>query len=113
MTVNYGSGTPAEAAAWVSHAAGRVALWEVGNENYGCWEVNNWLAQSPENFQGYQPNNYSSPGNATSRLISDPSIPVWSTVAVSDRSHARSTRTRVSCTKTAGSPLVPELSQTR
>ena len=69
VTVNYGSGTPAEAATWVSHARGTagdsVALWEVGNENYGCWEVNNWLAQAPENFQGYQPNNYSSPGNAT------------------------------------------------
>jgi hypothetical protein len=55
VTVNYGSGTPAEAAAWVSHAAGGVALWEVGNENYGCWEVNNWLAKAPENFQGYKP----------------------------------------------------------
>jgi hypothetical protein len=55
VTLNYGSGTPAEAAAWVGHAAGRVALWEVGNENYGCWEVNNWLARAPENFQGYKP----------------------------------------------------------
>ena len=63
VTVNYGSGTPAEAAAWVSHARSTpgdsVALWEVGNENYGCWEVNNWLAQAPENFQGYKPNDYS------------------------------------------------------
>ena len=62
VTVNYGSGTPAEAAAWVSHSRSTpgdsVALWEVGNENYGCWEVNNWLAQAPENFQGYKPNNY-------------------------------------------------------
>ena len=62
VTVNYGSGTPAEAAAWVSHArtsGDGVALWEVGNENYGCWEVNNWLAQAAENFQGYKPNDYS------------------------------------------------------
>src|ERR1022692_1047792 len=63
VTVNYGSGTPAEAAAWVTHSlttpGDRVALWEVGNENYGCWEVNNWLAQSPENYQGYTPNTYS------------------------------------------------------
>jgi hypothetical protein len=62
VTVNYGSGTPAEAAAWVSHTlttpADSVALWEVGNENYGCWEVNNWLAQPPENYQGYTPNTY-------------------------------------------------------
>jgi hypothetical protein len=62
VTVNYGSGTPAEAAAWVSHsrstAGDNVALWEVGNENYGCWEVNNWLAQPPENFPGYKPNDF-------------------------------------------------------
>jgi hypothetical protein len=62
VTVNYGSGTPAEAAAWVTHSlttpGDSVALWEVGNENYGCWEVNNWLSQSPENYQGYTPNTY-------------------------------------------------------
>jgi alpha-L-arabinofuranosidase len=62
VTVNYGSGTPAEAAAWVAQAkatAGQgVALWEVGNENYGCWEVNNELAGPPENFAGYTPNTY-------------------------------------------------------
>ena len=66
--MNYGSGTPAEAAAWVSHARSTagdsVALWEVGNENYGCWEVNNWLAEAPENFPGYQPNNDSSPATS-------------------------------------------------
>jgi len=69
VTVNYGSGTPAEAAAWVSHsqstAGDSVALWEVGNENYGCWEVNNWLAQAPENFQGYQPNDYTNVNGVT------------------------------------------------
>src|SRR5579875_412299 len=69
VTVNYGSGTPALAAAWVAHAktapGAPVALWEVGNESYGCWEVDNWLSQYPEYFQGYQPNNYTSPGNST------------------------------------------------
>jgi len=63
VTVNYGSGTPAEAAAWVAQAKSTpgqgVALWEVGNENYGCWEVNNELAGPPENFAGYTPNTYS------------------------------------------------------
>jgi hypothetical protein len=63
VTVNYGSGTPAEAAAWVAQAKAMpgqgVALWEVGNENYGCWEVNNELAGPPENFAGYTPNTYS------------------------------------------------------
>jgi hypothetical protein len=62
--VNYGSGTPAEAAAWVRDARSTpghsVALWEVGNENYGCWEVNNPLAGPPENYPGYTPNTYTS-----------------------------------------------------
>jgi hypothetical protein len=35
-----------------------VAFWEVGNETYGCWEVDNWLAQPPEQYQGYTPNTY-------------------------------------------------------
>ena len=60
ITVNYGSGTPQLAAAWVTQAhttAGQaVALWEVGNENYGCWEENNWLADPPANVQGFVPN---------------------------------------------------------
>jgi hypothetical protein len=62
VTVNYGSGTPAEAASWVTESrttpGNQVALWEVGNETYGCWEVDNWLAQPPDNYQGYTPNTY-------------------------------------------------------
>jgi hypothetical protein len=62
VTVNYGSGTPAEAAAWVAQAKSTpgegVALWEVGNETYGCWEVDNELAGAPENYAGYTPNTY-------------------------------------------------------
>jgi hypothetical protein len=42
VTVNYGSGTPALAAAWVKQAKDNpsqaVADWAIGNENYGCWE---------------------------------------------------------------------------
>ena len=53
VTVNYGTGTPAWAAAWVKQAtttAGQaVADYEIGNENYGCWEPNDWIA-------GFQPN---------------------------------------------------------
>ena len=44
VTVNYGSGTPAEAEAEVKQAKGpaiRSPLWEIGNEGYGCWEANN------------------------------------------------------------------------
>ncbi len=43
ITVNYGTGTPAEAAAWVRSANVTNHLgfkyWEVGNENYGTWET--------------------------------------------------------------------------
>ena len=43
VTVNYGTGSPQEAAAWVRHANVTNHLgfkyWEVGNENYGTWET--------------------------------------------------------------------------
>lgn len=59
VTINYGSGTPAEAAAWVTHSAksvGRsVALWEVGNESYSCLETNRHLAGSPTFVVGFTP----------------------------------------------------------
>lgn len=42
ITVNYGSSTPAEAAAWVDAARqlapGAFRYWEIGNECYGTWE---------------------------------------------------------------------------
>lgn len=45
LTVNYGTGTPDLAAAWVRAAdaiSGNTArLWEIGNENYGPWEADN------------------------------------------------------------------------
>jgi hypothetical protein len=49
-TVNYGSGTPGQAAAWVTRSlttkGEKVALWEVGNETYSCAEINRHLASS-------------------------------------------------------------------
>jgi len=77
VTVNYGSGTPAEAAAWVAHARGArgagVALWEVGNESYGCWEVNNWLSRPPASFRGYTPDTYS----VVNGHRENPTCPEW------------------------------------
>jgi alpha-L-arabinofuranosidase len=62
VTVNYGSGTPALAASWAAQAKSTpgedVALWEVGNETYGCWEVDNELAGPAANYAGYTPNTY-------------------------------------------------------
>ena len=67
VTVNYGSGTPAQAAAWVT-AAKRTAgehgaLWEIGNETYGCYEVDNELAGPPVNYKGYRPATGSASGD--------------------------------------------------
>src|SRR6266511_3077862 len=45
ITVNYGSGSPTEAADWVRYAnitkGYGFKYWEVGNENYGNWETDN------------------------------------------------------------------------
>jgi Cellulose binding domain len=45
VTVNYGSDTAADAGAWASAAASTsgegVSLWEIGNEEYGSWEIDN------------------------------------------------------------------------
>ena len=43
ITVNYGTGTPPEAADWVRYAnltkRYGFRFWEIGNENYGAWET--------------------------------------------------------------------------
>lgn len=42
ITVNYGTGTPAEAAAWVANSKANgysFKYWEIGNECYGTWET--------------------------------------------------------------------------
>jgi hypothetical protein len=48
-TINYGSGTPAEAAAWVLYANKtnhcNFKYWEIGNECYGSWENDNHAVQ--------------------------------------------------------------------
>ena len=87
-TVNFGSGTPALAAAWVKQAkstAGQgVSYWEIGNENYGCWETNNWLAKAPENYAGYKPN-----VNATCPMVSEDLDAGMTTMATSYAANAK------------------------
>ncbi|MCX6975753.1 MAG: alpha-L-arabinofuranosidase, partial [Verrucomicrobia bacterium] len=45
ITVNYGTGTPSEAADWVRYAnitrSLGIKYWEIGNEIYGSWETDN------------------------------------------------------------------------
>ncbi|MBD3346577.1 MAG: carbohydrate-binding protein [Chitinivibrionales bacterium] len=49
ITVNFGRGTPEEAAAWVKHinvdSKDKVKLWEIGNELYGDWHANHCTAE--------------------------------------------------------------------
>jgi hypothetical protein len=60
VTVDYGTGTPAMAADWVTAAdttSGQgVAQWSIGNESYGCWEYNSWLTQDPLDDTDYAAN---------------------------------------------------------
>jgi hypothetical protein len=60
VTVNYGSDTPQDAAAWVkqSQTSGEgVSLWEIGNEEYGSWEIDNH--SSPHTASSYATNGLS------------------------------------------------------
>ncbi len=45
LTANYGTGTPQEAADWVTYSnitkGYGFKYWEIGNENYGSWEADN------------------------------------------------------------------------
>ncbi|MEU9836579.1 cellulose binding domain-containing protein [Streptosporangium sp. NPDC048047] len=60
VTANYGTGTAAEAAAWVRHAnvdkGYGVKYWEIGNENYGngrygaAWEADDHADKSPAEY---------------------------------------------------------------
>jgi hypothetical protein len=55
ITVNYGSGTAAEAAAWVQYSnvtkGYGFKYWEVGNECYGLWEIDgNTPPQDPVEY---------------------------------------------------------------
>lgn len=57
VTVNYGSDTPADAAAWVTQSATSgqgVSLWEIGNEEYGSWEIDDHI--NPHTAASYASN---------------------------------------------------------
>lgn len=50
ITINFGTGTPEEAAAWVKHVnvtkKANVKYWEIGNELYGDWHANHCTPES-------------------------------------------------------------------
>ena len=58
-TVNYGTGSPAMAANWVTQSVNDgqpVTQWSIGNESYGCWEADDWLLGAPLDDTAYAPN---------------------------------------------------------
>ena len=90
ITVNYGSGTPAEAAAWVQESNVTwhygFKYWEVGNECYGSWETDtNTVAHDPytyaQRFQQYY----------TQMKAVDPTIKIGAVAVTGEDSYANNT----------------------
>ncbi|HEV8713427.1 MAG TPA: alpha-L-arabinofuranosidase [Candidatus Binatia bacterium] len=90
ITVNYGSGTPTEAADWVrySNVTKRYAFkyWEVGNENYGAWETdNNTRPNDPYTYANRFKDYF------TQMKAVDPTIKVGAVVVTGEDSYANYT----------------------
>jgi len=89
-TVNYGSGSPTEAADWVRY--GNVTkgygfkYWEVGNENYGTWETdNNARAHDPYTYA----NRFKDYYNQMKAV--DPTVKIGAVVVTGEDSYANYT----------------------
>jgi alpha-N-arabinofuranosidase len=86
ITVNYGTGTPEEAADWVRHSniesCYGFKYWEVGNENYGTWEVDH-------NARPYDPITYATRFAEYARQMKavDPSIKIGAVIQASEDSN--------------------------
>jgi hypothetical protein len=90
ITVNYGSGSPAEAAGWVqySNITKQYAFkyWEIGNELYGSWETDlNSLPHDPYTY-GTLFQNYFNQMKAV-----DPSVKIGAVVITGEDSYANYT----------------------
>ncbi len=87
ITVNYGSGTAAQAAAWVRHAniTNRLgfAYWEIGNECYGTWETDTNLNAHDAYTYAVRAKDYFAQMKAA-----DPSIKVGVVAAPGEESYA-------------------------
>ncbi len=90
VTADYGSGTPAEAAAWVqeSNVTNHYGFkyWEIGNEVYGSWETDtNTVAHDPytyaQRFQQYY----------TQMKAVDPTIKIGAVAVPGEDSYANNT----------------------
>ena len=85
VTVNYGSGTPELAAAWAQWVVARrdpITGFNIGNEPYGCGEVNFPITTPPANYTSWEPN---SPYNCAQHTLG--SIPGMQLIAQSFIAH--------------------------
>ncbi len=81
ITVNYGTGTPAEAAAWVTAAKAAnagIVYWEIGNEQYGNGYYPVANVWEPDNHSDHSPSAYATNCKAfvSAMKAADPSIKV-------------------------------------
>jgi alpha-N-arabinofuranosidase len=87
ITSNYGSGTPDEAAREVRYANGQRAYgfkyWEIGNESYGTWELDN-------NARPHDPITYATRFKEYARQMKaeDPSVKIGAVVVADEDSFA-------------------------
>jgi alpha-N-arabinofuranosidase len=90
ITVNYGSGTPTEAANWVRYSnvtkGYAFKYWEIGNENYGTWETD-------VNTRPHDPFTYATrfKDYFTQMKAIDPTIKVGAVVVTGEDSYANYT----------------------
>ncbi|MGC4072796.1 MAG: alpha-L-arabinofuranosidase [Nibricoccus sp.] len=90
ITVNYGTGTPQEAADWVRYANRTKRLgikyWEVGNENYGTWETDH-------NNRPHDPVTYANRFKEYARQMKavDPTIKIGAVIQADEDSNANYT----------------------
>lgn len=94
ITVNYGTGTPEEAAGWVRHSnlvrGYGIRYWEVGNEVFGEWETDH-------NDRPHDPRTYATRFAGYFREMKrvDPSIRVGAVVTAGEETYAKPERAPV------------------
>ncbi len=87
ITVNYGTGTADEAAAWVQYSnmskGYGFRYWEIGNENYGGWETDGHAAGHDPYTYALEAKNY-----ITRMKAVDPGIKIGVVVTTGEESYA-------------------------
>jgi hypothetical protein len=90
ISVNYGTGTPEEAADWVRYANVEKGLglgyWEIGNENYGAWETDTQVVAHDPYTYAVRSRDY-----IAAMKAADPTVRVGVVVVTGEDSYANNT----------------------